>query len=94
MNTRASLSSHLLTPAGASLGQLLPEAQRQEGLRGIVYGDKLLKAQRQTERSKKWIRGLGWRQMETVSPNQNFARKLVLDSDRVPRSPHIVCAFA
>lgn len=53
MNTRASLSSHPLTPAGASLGQLLPEAQGQESLRGIVHGDKLLKAQRQTERGKK-----------------------------------------
>lgn len=32
--------------------------------------------------------------METISPGQNFARKLAPDSDRVPSPLGIVCAFA
>lgn len=35
-----------------------------------------------------------WRQMETVSPSQNFARKPILDPDRTPSPPCIAFAFA
>lgn len=46
------------------------------------------------EKGKKGSWGLEWRPVETISPSQNFAKKLISGSDRAPSPPCVAWSFA